>query len=138
MGGYNVDGVDATEFAAGSRWSVEYAPIEKELSRKVGDVRFSTPISMRNEFSRIRIQHKVPGSMLDQKLAVGLPITESNGSTTVKNMWMHVVTYELECQWDDYKNKILMFGRSNRNANGEYLNFGKSGSVDLNCATIAA
>ena len=97
---------------------------------KQGDIRFSTPISMRNEFSRIRIQHKVPGSMLDQKLAVGIPITESNGATTTKNMWMHVVEYQLECQWDDYKNNILMFGRSNRNANGEYLNMGLSGNVD--------
>lgn len=132
MGGIT-DGVPASEFAAGKRFSVEYAPVERELSRKVGDVRFSAPISMRNEFSQIRIQHKVPGSMLDRKLAVGVPVTAPTAdgklTHTVKSTWMHVVDYEVECQWSDYKNNIMMYGRSNRTANGEYLNFGKSGNV---------
>ena len=132
MGG-NTAGMPASELTAGKRFSVEYAPVEKELSRKVGDVRFSSPISMRNEFSTIRIQHKVPGSMLNKKLAVGIPVTEqtANGGLkkTVKDMWMHVVDWEVECQWSDYKNNILMYGRSNRTANGEYMNFGKSGNV---------
>lgn len=39
------------------------------------------------------------------------------------------VDYELECQFADYKNNILAFGTTNRNDNGEYLNFGKSGNV---------
>ena len=132
MGGV-MSGMPASELTAGKRFSVEYAPVEKELSRKVGDVRFSSPISMRNEFSTIRIQHKVPGSMLNKKLAVGIPVTEAtaNGGLkkTVKDMWMHVVDWEVECQWSDYKNNIMMYGRSNRTANGEYMNFGKSGNV---------
>ena len=132
MGGVT-SGMPAAELAAGKRFSVEYAPVEKELSRKVGDVRFSSPISMRNEFSTIRIQHKVPGSMLNKKLAVGIPTVEetANGGLkkTVRDMWMHVVDWEVECQWSDYKNNILMYGRSNRTANGEYMNFGKSGNV---------
>ena len=39
------------------------------------------------------------------------------------------VDWELENQFDDYKNHALAFGTSNRNANGEYLNVGKSGNV---------
>lgn len=39
------------------------------------------------------------------------------------------VDWELECQFADYKNNAMMFGRSNRNRNGEYTNIGKSGSV---------
>ena len=118
---------------AGCMFSIGAALVEKELSRKVGDVRFSTPVSMRNEFSRVRIQHKVPGSMLNKKLAVGIPVKEETASgklaVTVKNMWMHVVEWEAEMQFADYKNWVLAFGRSNRNANGEYLNIGKSGNV---------
>ena len=96
--------------------------MEKELSRRVGDVRFSSPISMRNEWSTVRIQHKVPGNMLNKKLAVGVPIvkeTEGRYSKTIANMWMHVVDWEVEQQFSEYKNNALMFGRSNRNANGE-------------------
>lgn len=132
MGGVT-GGIPADELAPGKRFSVEYAPVEKELSRKVGDVRFTSPVAMRNEFSVIRIQHKVPGSMLNKKLAVGIPTVEptANGKLTksVRDMWMHVVDWEVECQWSDYKNNILMYGRSNRTANGEYMNFGKSGNA---------
>lgn len=81
---------------------------------------------MRNEFSTIRIQHKVPGNKINRKLAVGIPVID-NGKTTTMNMWMHYVDYEVEQQFSDYKNNALAFGRSNRNANGEYMNIGKSG-----------
>jgi hypothetical protein len=87
---------------------------------------------MRNEWSTVRIQHKVPGSMLNKKLAVGIPVTrETNGRYTkdTVTMWMHNVDWEVEMQFSEYKNNALAFGRSNRNQNGEYLNFGKSGNA---------
>ena len=88
---------------------------------------------MRNEWSTIRIQHKVPGSMLNKKLAVGIPVTEETAggkpTKTVKNMWMHVVDWEAEVQFAEQKNNVLAYGRSNRNSNGEYMNFGASGNV---------
>ena len=131
MGGITT-GMPVSQLAAGKRFSVEYAPVERELSRKVGDVRFASPVSMRNEFSTIRIQHKVPGSMLGKKVAFGIPVARETQGRYVKdtvNMWMHEVQWQLEQQWNDYKNNVLAFGRSNRNANGEYLNIGKSGEV---------
>lgn len=131
MGGV-LSGMPAEQLLAGKRFSVEYAPVERDLSRKVGDIRFASPIAMRNEFSTIRIQHKVPGSMLGKKVAFGIPVTrETNGRYVhdTINMWMHEVQWQLEQQWNDYKNNILAFGRSNRNLNGEYLNIGKSGEV---------
>lgn len=131
MGG--VDECPADAVKAGSLFSIDYAPVEAELSRKVGDVRFAAPVAMRNEFSRVRIQHKVPGSMLGKKLAVGIPVLEeqANGkaTSTIKSLWMHVVEWEVEKQFADYKNNVMAFGRSNRNNNGEYLNIGKSGNV---------
>ena len=128
LAGGNTTGCPAERLLAGERFSIEAAFVEKELSRKVGDVRFSTPVSMRNEWSNIRIQHKEPGSNLNKKLAVGIPVVK-DGKKDVKNMWMHVVDYEVEVQFSEYKNNALAFGRSNRNANGEYMNIGKSGNV---------
>lgn len=128
LAGGNTTGVPAERLLAGERFSIEAAFVEDEMSRKVGDVRFAAPVSMRNEFSTIRIQHKVPGNKLNRKLAVGIPVYD-NGKLTTMNMWMHYVDYEVECQFSDYKNMALAFGRSNRNSNGEYMNIGKSGSV---------
>jgi len=131
MGGITA-GIPAERLLSGERFSVGYAPVEKEFSRKVGDIRFASPVGMRNEFTTIRIQHKVSGRMLDKKLAVGIPVTREVNGRYVKdvvNMWMHNVQWELEKQWGDYKNNVLAFGTSNRNSNGEYLNIGKSGEV---------
>ena len=128
MGGITT-GIPASETSTGKRFSVEYSPVEEELSRGVGDVRFSAPISMRNEFSTIRIKHKVPGSMLDKKLATGIPVMTSDGKRMIFNAWMHYVDYQVEETFSDEKNNIIMYGRSNRNRNGEYMNFGKSGNV---------
>ena len=60
-----LSGMPAEELQMGKRFSVEFAPVEKEGSRKVGDIRFAAPVSMRNEFSRIRIQHKMYGNMIE-------------------------------------------------------------------------
>lgn len=128
MGGV-IGGMPVEELLLGKRFSVEYSPVEKELSREVGDIRFTSPIAMRNEWSTIRIKHKVPGSMLGKKLAVGIPFVDDGGKKIVQNMWMHHVDWTLEQTFSDEKNNLIMYGRSNRNANGEYLNFGKSGNV---------
>lgn len=126
LAGGNTEGVPAERLLAGEKFSIEAAFVESELSRKVGDVRFNSSVAMRNEFSTIRIQHKVPGNKINKKLAVGIPVVD-NGKVTTMNMWMHYVDYEVEQQFSDYKNNALAFGRSNRNANGEYMNVGKSG-----------
>ena len=85
---------------------------------------------MRNEWTTIRKQYKVPGSTnLNRKLACGVPVVDKNGKKSVKTMWMPWVEWQFEQEWSDEKNSALMFGTSNRNSNGEYLNIGKSGEV---------
>jgi hypothetical protein len=126
----NTDGMPAEQLMPGKRFSKEYAPVERELSRKVDDITFASPTAMRNEFSQIRMQHKVSGAMINDKLAFGIPLEEeATGKIRVVDMWMHNEQWVLEQQWADAKNKLLAFGRSNRNKNGEYLNIGKSGEV---------
>ena len=131
MGGITT-GMPAEQLLPGKRFSKEYAPVEKEFSRKVDDITFASPIAMRNEFTTIRMQHKVSGALINKKIAFGIPVSVPTATGyTVKNydMWMHYEQWVLEQQWDDAKNKVIAFGRSNRNKNGEYLNIGKSGEV---------
>lgn len=128
MGGI-LDGMPYSQLSAGKRFSWEYAPVEDTMSLEVGDVRYTSATAMRNEWSHIRIQTKVPGNILDKKLAVGIPFVDKAGQKQVANTWMHHVDYKVEETFSEYKSNIIMFGRSNRNKNGEYLNFGKSGNV---------
>ena len=128
MGGV-MDGIPAERLLAGERFSVEHAAVEADMSREVGDIRFAAPSAMRNEFSTVRIKHKVGGEMLNKKLACGIPVVGKDGKKRVETMWMHYVDWEVEQQFSDYKNNVLAFGRSNRTEKGEYLNVGKSGGV---------
>lgn len=130
MTGGVTTGIPVEQLAAGKRFSIEYAPVSRDLSRQVGGVHFASPVSMRNEFTTIRIHDKVGGAMLNKKIAFGIPVfDEKTKSHTTMTMWMHYEQWQLEQEWSDYKNKVLAFGRSNRNLNGEYLNFDKSGEV---------
>lgn len=131
MGGV-IGGMPASELLPGKRFSKEYAPVEREFSRKVDDVTFSSPIAMRNEFSSIRMQHKVSGALINKKIAFGIPVevpTTSGYTVKTYDMWMHYEQWVLEQQWNAAKNKLIAYGRSNRNKNGEYLDIGKSGEV---------
>ena len=132
LGGGVTTGMPADQLQPGKRFSADYAAVEGGLSRKVGAVRFAAPIAMRNEFSHIRLDQKVSGDLLNDKIAFGIPFTvQTNGryKVQVEDMWMHHVQWQFEQQWDEYKNNIIAYGRSNRNQNGEYLNIGKSGEA---------
>ena len=123
-------GMPAEQLLAGKRFSKDFAPVEREFSRKVDDITFSSPIAMRNEFTTIRMQHKVSGALINKKIAFGIPV-EDPKTKAIKtfDMWMHYEQSVLEQQWNDAKNKAIAFARSNRNGNGEYLDIGKSGEV---------
>lgn len=128
LAGGNVAGVPVERLLSGERFSVDAAYVEDSFSMKVGDVRFTSPSRMRNEWSTVRIQHEVGGNMLNQKLAVGIPVVK-DGKHIVQDMWMHYVDWEVENQFSEYKNNALIYGRSNRTSDGQYRNIGKSGRV---------
>ena len=129
MGGI-LDGIPAERLLPGERFSKEFAPVSKELSRKVGDVRFAAPVAARNEWTTIRKQYKVPGgNTMDIKLACGIPFVDKNGNKKVVTTWMPYVHYQYEMEWSDEKNSALMFGKSNRTQDGNYHNYDFSGEV---------
>lgn len=119
MSGGNTDGMPIEELKPGKRFSIEYAVVSKGLSRKVGGIHFASPISMRNEFTSLRIHSKVAGNMLNKKIAFGIPVMDNKtGKVQVESKWMHYAEWELEQEWAAYKNRLLLFGRSNRNEAG--------------------
>lgn len=91
MGG-NTIGIPVERLLAGERFSVGFAPVERELSRSVGGVRFNSPVSMSNEWTTIRIKHKVSGALLNKKVAVGVPMESQDGTKhTTANLWIKVM-----------------------------------------------
>ena len=130
FGAHLAGGIPAERLLAGERFSWAYAPIEKDFSRKVGDVRFSTPVSMRQGWSRVRLQHKIGGRELGKRLCCRIPVSkEVNGKIqhTTVDRWIYNVTWKIEETWSEYKNNALDRGVTTKMDNGEYSNFGLSG-----------
>lgn len=125
----NTSGMPYEELLAGKKFSYGYAPVSRGLSRRVGGTRHATPASMRNEFSQIRISDKMSGDMMDAKVAMAIPMVTSDGKVTTQTAWMHIADWELEKTWSEYKANIVAYARSNRNANGEYMNYDQSGEI---------
>jgi len=89
MGGLTA-GVPFDELSAGKRFSWEYAAVEAGRSKNVGGVRYTTSAAMRNEWTSLRISERVPGNMLNRKLAIGIPALE-DGKKIVHSMWIKMM-----------------------------------------------
>jgi len=122
-------GVPAAEVAAGKRFSKDFSPVETTLSIKGGDITFSTPIEMRNELTTLRMEHKVPGNLLGHRVGTQVVGLDANGNKKELNVWMQHVEWKFDIDWSREKARVLMFARSNRDVNGQYNDFGKSGHV---------
>lgn len=122
-------GMPGSELVAGKRFSKDFSPVEEKMSRQVGDIHFTSPTSMRNEWTTLRIKHEVPGNIDDMKIQMGIPVVDKAGNKTVMNGWMHYVDFKLEEEFSEEKNHAIIYSRSNRDQAGEYHNIGKSGNV---------
>lgn len=129
FGGNTENGIPGEELIRGKRFSCDYAAVGRGLSRDVGGVRRVTPVSMRGDVSTLRISHKIAGNAQNKKLAMGIPVVDKAGN---KKSFNTIAMYEdwlVEQEFSMYKNRALMYGRSNRDTKGEYHNLDKSGWV---------
>ena len=125
-------GVPGDELVNGVRFSIETAPVEDELSIKGAGIQFTSPYLMRNSISTQRLEHKVSGAMIDCDVKpvyfAGVETRDSNtGKTHTSVGWMQEVYWQFEKQVSRVKSKSIMFGKTNRDEKGRYLNKGKSG-----------
>ncbi len=115
--------IPVEEVQPGKLFSKEYSPVERTLSKKGGEVHFKSNITLRNEFSQIRLEHTTPGNMLSKKM--GTVIADEKGN--YHKLWTRYEDYMFDKEFRDEKNRLLMFGTSNKKPDGTYGNQGKSG-----------
>jgi len=120
------------ELAAGKKFSKEWSLVEQTLSKKGGLINFTSPFKMRNSFSMIRMQHTVPGNMIDRPMATAW----KGDDNKVYKTWTQYEDFQFDNQFKLEKNKLLMFARSNKASDGSYKNFGKSGFIKKQGAGI--
>jgi hypothetical protein len=114
------------ELVAGKRFSKDFSPVEKELSVKGGGVHYTFPYKMMNAMTMIRMQDTIPGNMIERPVKFSWidPATKKLMTT-----WMDYRSYELEMQYQDEINHMLVYAISNKTEDGKYMQRGKSGRV---------
>jgi len=124
-------GIPGDEFLAGMKFSIEGAPVEDELSIQGAGIQFTSPYLMRNSMTSIRMEHKVSGKMIDCKVEpvyfAGIETRDPNSGKVHKSVtWMQEVYWQFERQLSKIKSRTTMFGKTNRDENGRYLNKGNA------------
>jgi hypothetical protein len=124
-------GIPGSELIGGNRFSIESAYVEDELSTEGAGIQFTSPYLMRNSVSTLRFEHKVSGAMIDTKVEpvyfAGVETRDANtGKVHSSNTWMQEVNWQFEKALSRVKSRTLMFGKTNRDENGRFLNKGKS------------
>lgn len=123
--GSNTDFMPFEELTAGTKFSRDFSPVSHSMSLKGGDITFTAPLSMRNAMSFLRLQHKTPGNMISRPMATAFKGEDGNTYKT----WTQYEDYMFEFYYRLERNNLLMFGRSNRAADGSYKDKDKSGNV---------
>jgi len=115
------------ELIAGTRWHVEYSLSEQTLSKTGSDVSFTSPFKMANRMSMLRKKHLVPGNMINKKANDPVIFGVHGKENKTFNTWLNKLDWEFRRQFRREKARLLMFGNSNRMADGSYGNIGDSG-----------
>lgn len=120
-----------TDLAAGTRWSVLYSLSTQTLSETGSDISFNSPFQMANRISMLRKKHLVPGNMIlkgqNSPIVFDWQIGNNNGQAQKFSTWINRVDWEFNREFRRERASLLMFGNTNRRADGTYGNIGESG-----------
>jgi len=125
MGNSSTDFIPYDEISGGQKFSGEYAPVERDRSERGRKITFKSHMSMRNAFSQIRIEKSTPGNLSGKKM--GTYILGPKGEKF--KIWQQYESFMFDHEFRKDINRLLHFGVSNRTANGDYIQKGKSGNI---------
>lgn len=117
------------ELQVATRWSEEYGLVEQELSKRGNSVHHVAPYMMENTLSSIRKNYDVPGNMISQGKNKPLAFSFIDQDGKQHSRWIDKLGWDFMTQFRRDKARLLMYGKSNKLADGAYGNFGESGNV---------
>lgn len=115
-------GMPGSELVAGKKFSVEYAPAARGLSREQGGVRRPSTAKVRGMLSTLRIDHKIAGDVDDYAVIMGFPALDKNGNEKVFPVLSSYEDWLVEQEFSDYKSKAIKYGTTNVDQDGETFN----------------
>lgn len=121
--------VPVEDLQPGQRWSEEYGLVEHELSKRGNEVKHAGPLMMENVTSVIRKNYEVPGNMITKGKNHPLAFAFIDQDGKMQTRWIDKLGWDFmrQFRWD--KARLLMHGKSNKLADGQYGNKGESGNT---------
>ena len=123
MTGSSTEFIPYEEISGGQLFSREFASVERTMSEGGREIKHKSHISMRNAFSQIRIEKATPGNLSGKKM--GTYMLGENGEKFL--MWQQYESFVFDMEFRQDISRLLMFGTSNKTANGDYMQKGENG-----------
>jgi len=119
--------VPYADLTANAKWSKSFSPVEETLSRKGGETHHTSPFKMQNQLSMIRKQYVVPGNMIIKGANKPLAFQWKDQKGNIQTTWIGKLEWDFMVQFRREVAKLLLFGQSNKKADGTFGNYGESG-----------
>lgn len=113
------------EVQAGKRFSEDFGPAERSLSRKGTRPKFNSSFEMRNVFTKIRKEQQYSGNMLSKVM----PFAWRSDDGTVHKSFVPYASYEMFRQWEADKARMFMYSTYNGDNNGNFNVPGSNGHI---------
>lgn len=114
--------VPVEDLVANTRWSEDYGQVTQTLSERGTEVKHSSAMRMENTLSMIRKNYEVPGNMIRKGANAPLvaKFVGDNGKPIVR--WIDKLGWDFWKQMRRDQARLLMYGKSNKLASGEFGN----------------
>jgi hypothetical protein len=119
--------VHTDELAAGKLYSKDYSLVEQTLSKRGGGVSHTSPFMMENTLSMIRKEYEVPGNMIKKGENKPLAFSFVDEKGKLQTTWLKKLDWDFLTQFRRERARLLLYGNSNRMADGSFGNVGESG-----------
>ncbi len=121
--------IPMNELSGGSRWALSHGLSERYLSKDGADISFSTPFTMQNRISMFRMEHLVPGEMIDKGKNKPLVFGFLGEDGQVRTAWIPELEYQFIKQYKLRKNRMVFYGNTTLREDGTSTMKGTSGNV---------
>lgn len=121
------------ELAANTRWKELFAQTEQTLSERGNSVHHASNYMLENTLSMIRKDYFVPGNMITkgENPAMGMNFYSvgKDGKPKKFSKWINKLDWDFYTQFRRDKGRLFLYGKSNKDANGNYTTKGESGNT---------
>jgi len=121
------DYIPGSELLPNTRWSSEYGLVTQTLSDRGFDIGFSSHAMLNAETSMFRMQHTVPGNMINKGKVYPMPFYFLDETGKQIKSWITNVEWEFLKKARQTRARLIMYGKSNRWEDGSYGNYDKNG-----------